>query len=165
MSESYADIKIRMDEVQKILDNTKSLYKDKNLECKDFEDKNKELNIQMGEIHTYIKNIEQLAESNMKLLEDNGQIGGNRLTSSRFSDYTMKKLQKIAKNYGIGNVQKYKNKKELLIALQILSNFKRGGNKRFKRNHLEQIALNLDIYSSDDGYRQLKKKIKNCMKI
>ncbi len=115
MSESYADIKIRMDEVQKILDNTKSLYKDKNLECKDFEDKNKELNIQMGEIHTYIKNIEQLAESNMKLLEDNGQIGGNRLTSSRFSDYTMKKLQKIAKNYGIGNVQKYKNKKEILI--------------------------------------------------
>ena len=93
-------------------------------------------------IHSVNENI-KLAQDKNKNLENMrlDKIGGR---SRKLFNVKRNKLNTLAREWGVRNCNKYRNKQELKACLKLLQLYKKGG-KLKKRNELNLIAKHLDI--------------------
>lgn len=118
----------------------------------------------------------KLEQNNKKLLEllqigsDNQVGGGTKKRKKYFFDkYNKENLYELGEEWGIKNIKKYKNRKELLTGLRVLLNYKgivQNGGKCMKIRHLQQLSENLDImdvskYNKNELMKKIKYKIRN----
>ena len=80
-----------------------------------------------------------------------------------FKNFNRNELNSIAKNWGIKNTKKYKNKEQLAKALKVLMLYK--GGKIKKRKHLNIVCKNLDTnYLQFKNSKNLKKYLNTTCK-
>jgi len=104
----------------------------------------------------------ELLQSSLEIAQTtpNSVLGGKK-TKKRplkiFNNYDRKKLEKIAKKWGIKKCDRYKNTNDLKTCLKLLLIYKRGGYIQ-KRKHLNIIAKNINI---DPKRYKTKESLKN----
>lgn len=114
-----------------------------------------------GVIDTAINNISNTVQNVGDMVS--GMFGGGKHSkkskSPRYHKRSKESLKKIAKKWGIKDIKKYRNKKELIIALTLIIIYK-SKSKIYTKTDLLVIAKNLDIKTSNKMRKvELKSKI------
>ena len=144
------NLKDKNNKLQEYDNNKKNLVKEiTNLinKLQNIEKTSKIQNIPMNGI---LKKVELIKKPELINIEDRLTGGGKNKSLNKMN---RNELNKIAKNWGIKNYSKYKNKNDLKLSLNLLSTYKLLGGSNIKRNILNKIAEHLDV-----DYKQYKKK-------
>lgn len=132
------------------------------------------INSKIKEIYDLINNNNQLLDYLLKydINKDNMSGGGcNKSKKNKyfFSNYSHEQLIELAKEWGITDFSKYRNKNDLLLSLKSLFNYKKHiiyGGKSISKKNIDIIAHNIDIkqpnlYNKKQLYDKILYKLRN----